>query len=72
MAQVEGVGHQRHRRLRGDAHGGAELLGHERRHPRRAVTTERGIAVTGIPDRPASPHVAVPDSAVAGCWMHHW
>ena len=46
MPQVQGIGHQRHRRLRGDPHRGTELLGHERSHRRRPVPTQRGVAVT--------------------------
>ena len=45
VAQVEGVGHQRHRGLGGDPQRRPQLLGGERRHPRRPVPTEGGVTV---------------------------
>ena len=59
VPQVQGVGHQRHRRLGGDPHRGTERLGHERRHTRGAVAAERGVAVAEPGQtrrRPRSPY----------------
>ena len=59
VPQVQRVGHQRHRGLGRDTHRGTELLGHERRHPRRAVAAERGVAVPrarAVRRRPRSPY----------------
>ena len=45
VPEVEGVGHQAHRRLGRDTHRGTELLRHERRHRRGPVATQGGITV---------------------------
>ena len=66
--QVEGVGHQRHRRTRGDAEGEAEGFGCERGHRRGAVAAEGLVGV----QVPSPPQTAVPVSGVAGCRTHHW
>ena len=71
VPQVEGVGHQRHRRLGGDTHRGAQLLRHERATAG-VPSPPKDASQSHSPGNPASPQVAVPDSSVAGCWAHHW
>ena len=61
--QVEGVGHQRHRRTRGDAEGEAEGFGCERGH-RGVPSPPRDSSASRWP---SPPQTAVPVSGVAGC-----
>ena len=62
VPQVEGVGHQRHRRLRGDTHRGTELLRHERAPPpenRRHRARRHSHPARADPRRPRSPYLTL-------------